>query len=95
MKDILTVAIALVAALVGLRAAYLWLLASRVPIVPFWADEPNAIAPVDPHAYQISWTVAIMDAYNKGSALNARAARWTAVATLLAMLTTVVGAIPL
>lgn len=94
MKITVTVALALLSTGVGLRAACLWLLASNVQIAPHWANDPNAIEPVDEYLSQSGWTTAIMQAYSQGADWNAKAARWTAAATLLGMATTIAGIAP-
>ncbi|MHC6051533.1 hypothetical protein ACYT84_07140 [Ralstonia solanacearum] len=94
MKIAIIVTLAALTTGVGLRAAHLWFQASKVPIVPYWANDPNAIEPVDKYLSQLSWTTAIMQAYQQGAELNARAAAWTAAATFLGMLTTLAGLVP-
>ncbi|WP_157644705.1 hypothetical protein [Burkholderia ubonensis] len=73
MKIAVIVAFALLSAGVGLRAAHLWLQASNVQIAPHWANDPNAIEPVDEYLSQSGWTTAIMQAYSHGADLNAKA----------------------
>lgn len=94
MKIAVIVTLALLSTGAGLRAAYLWLLVSNVQIAPHWAKDPNAIEPVDGYLSQLGWTTAIMQAYCQDADLNARAARWTAAATLLGMVTTIAGVAP-
>ena len=52
-----SIILAIVAFAVGLRAAHLWYRASRVQVVPMWAQD-GRIEPVDPSRAQAEWIVA-------------------------------------
>lgn len=74
----------LVAALVGWRAADLWLQASRIDMPPF--DPPLASIGDAPALHILSYSVQLnssAEAMRQSGALNAEAARWTSAAALL------------
>lgn len=73
----------------GFRAAQLWLRASAVQPDPGWTFEHPE--PVIPELSQMGWTVAILNAGRDSGALNARAARWTAAAVILAAVQSAAG----
>ena len=85
----------------GLLAAYYWFKASNIETDPGWrsgppqsaADPFKPIEPVDPSRSQEGWTMAIMNANRASSALNQKAAIWTATAVVLSALSSVFGAL--
>jgi hypothetical protein len=94
-----SIVLAVAGLIVGLRAAYFWLKASEVPIDPGWnSGEPGDMRPVQPADFEgmgilSGWNSATMTAFSASSALNARAAKWTAAAVILAGISSVVGAL--
>jgi len=87
-----SLALAILAFGAGLWAARLWLIASRVQIVPFWADG-NSIEPVLVDEGHTQWIVAVLQSAQKSGKLNGHAAIWTAVSVFLSTASTVVGAL--
>ena len=68
--------LALISLGAGLYAAYLWWLASKVPVFPAWE-----LAIVEhEEANTMSHVAGLMIAFNRSSKLNANAALWTAIA---------------
>jgi hypothetical protein len=74
-----SIALAVIAFVVGLRAAYLWYKASTVHVMPMW-DNHGHIEPVDPVRAQGQWSVATQMTIMKSGELNRRGAIWTAAA---------------
>lgn len=72
--------LAIAGAICGARSAFLWYKASRVQIVPMWAEQ-GQLEPVDPMQAQSEWIVALIQTATKSGNLNRRAAVWTAWAT--------------
>jgi hypothetical protein len=87
-----SIIIAIAAFIAGIRAAQIWNDASRVEIIPLWIRD-GRIEPVMPGQAQAEWTNAIIEAANKSSDLNRRAARWTAAAVALGTVSTLIGAL--
>lgn len=84
-----SVAAAVFAAATGLRAAWLWYRASKVTAKPDFG--PTPFPPIDPSLGQMMWTGAILEAAAASGALNAQAARWTAIAVVLAAVQSLAG----
>lgn len=88
MLKLIYCALSLLAFGVGLYAAYLWYLASKVSIAPAWDLKiPRDVIAKSPET-QVSdvvnnnimgWVTGVMVAFRKSGALNRRAALWTAV----------------
>ena len=95
MLKALTLAVGLSAAGAGWRAAFLWLKASKVQIMD--TTPHTAVSYDDSPALGILGVevsgFATQTAYSASSALNARAARWTAWAAILTGVTTILGAL--
>lgn len=72
------------------RSAWLWYRSSKVEIVPLWV-KLGQIEPVG--GSDTDWTVGILEAAQKGAAINRAAAIWTGTATALGALATVAGAL--
>jgi hypothetical protein len=91
----LGIVLALAAAVTGFRAAWHWYNSSRVYIDPGWSGPagPGPSEPVDPELQQSGWAVAILEAFEKASALNRKAALWTAWAVGLGALASIFGAL--
>ena len=87
-----SIIVAIVAFIAGLRAAQIWHRASRVEIVPMWVSDGH-MEPINQGQSQSQWTNAIIEAANKSSDLNRRAARWTAAAVALSTVSTLLGAL--
>jgi len=68
---------AILAFLIGLRAAHLWYQASKVGAHPFW-EHDGRIEPVDPTLASQHMIVALNVAAQESGALNRHAAIWTA-----------------
>ena len=66
-----------IAGITGLRAAVLWLKASKVPVEPIGGD--TADEPLN----QQGWTAGIGTSVSKSGEINALAARWTAASVLV------------
>lgn len=77
MKSI-SIALAFVTMVVGLKAAWEWYKASKVTITPDWPVEPG-----DSQLSEMGWLAATMKAINTSSDLNKTAAIWTAIAVCL------------
>lgn len=82
--------IAVLACVTGLRAAYLWWQASRIPVNPAWIVEPGETT----DSLQ-GWVAAMLEASFRSSKKNARAAVWTGVSAGLSGLTALFGAMSL
>ena len=87
---IVSIILAIIAFGAGLRAAHLWYRASRVQVVPMWAQD-GRIEPVDPSRAQAEWIVAMLETATKSGDFNRRAAQWTAAAVVLSTAATFVG----
>lgn len=87
----IAIGLASLSAIAGLVGAYLWYQASRVEIIPLWA-ELGHMEPVDPIQAQSHWLHGQMSANAKSSKLNCRAAIWTACAVVLGAASTLAGA---
>ncbi|MEJ5979476.1 hypothetical protein WG901_22675 [Novosphingobium sp. PS1R-30] len=90
----LALVVGLVAALVGWRAAHLWLQASRIAMPPI--DPPLASIDDAPELHILSYSVqlnATAEAMRQSGALNAKAARWTSVAALLTGIAAIIAAL--
>ena len=78
----------------GLWAAWLWYQSSLIVADPGWPkDQATGIpfAPVDPTLNQMGWTAALLKAGQDTAALNAKAARWTAITVVLTTVASVAG----
>jgi len=76
----------------GLWAAHLWLRASKITIPEM--ESPQASVEDGPALYAYTVMVGVFEtqsAFAQSSALNARAARWTALASALAATAAVLG----
>jgi hypothetical protein len=82
-----SVGLAIVAGLVGIKAALCWHKAATISIEP-----GVGIHSGDIHTQDIEWLGATMENIHLSSSLNRRAAIWTAIAVLLSTLSTVIGA---
>lgn len=87
-----SIILAIVAFAVGLRAAHLWYRASRVQVVPMWAQD-GRIEPVDPSRAQAEWIVAMLETATKSGDFNRRAAQWTAAAVVQSTAATLAGSV--
>jgi hypothetical protein len=76
--------------LTGLRAAQLWHRSSLVFPIPTWATG-GGIEPGDTTLAQMSELAGVVEAGTKTSALNAVAARWTAIAVVIGSTATIAG----
>ena len=85
---ILNTVLALSTLAAGLQGAGYWLKSSRVSIVPWTEQEP-----IDPYMAQMAWTVSVLKTSAEAARLNVIAARWTALATILGTMTTLVALI--
>lgn len=74
----------------GLRAAYLWWRASRLPVAPVWSVEPGEV-----EASMQGWIAALLSASSKSGAQNAAAAIWTGASVGLSGVATLLGAVNL
>lgn len=77
----------------GCVSAWLWFAASRVQIIPTWAQGTRPFEPVDQQQAQAGWTVGILQAAERGARLNARAALWSGITALLSALSVFVGSL--
>ena len=77
----------------GLKAARLWLQASKVPNVPLWATIAGLIEPADPAAAIGSEIAGLLKTGSEAAALNAAAAKWTAASVVLNGASAVLGAV--
>ncbi len=75
------VVLGLSTSLASARAAYLWWQASRIGVEPRGGERSGSH-----QMQQDAWIVALMQAYSESSALNSLAARWSAIAAILAAL---------
>ena len=87
---LVSVLLAVIAFLAGLRAAHLWYRASQVQIIPMWVSD-GRIEPVAPGQAQSEWIVAMLDTATKSGNFNRRAAKWTALAVALSTAATLAG----
>ena len=78
---------------VGVVAARLWHLSTLVEIEPTWGNDPLR-EPTDPNQSTLGWVIGGWNANQKIAALNARAARCTAVAVVLGFLAGLAGVWP-
>ncbi|MFM0041138.1 hypothetical protein [Paraburkholderia sediminicola] len=78
MKVLVIVVLTLATVITGVAAALFSLQSTRVPVVPGW-DGISTIEPVDPAQANAGWTVGLLNANNKSSDLNRKAA-WSALA---------------
>jgi hypothetical protein len=85
------------AAASGVRAAAIWLDASRVLVEPVWPKgaDGQLIEPVDPQQQQAGWISGQLRAGEESARLNAKAAGWTAVSVGLSALSALTGAVTL
>jgi hypothetical protein len=88
--QIVSFAVAAAACGTGLRAAYLWWQASRIPVVPAWHVEPG-----EAEASMQGWIAALLDASSKSGVQNASAAIWTGVSVGLSGVASLLGAVNL
>ena len=88
--QIVSLAVAAAACGTGLRAAYLWWQASRIPVVPAWYVEPG-----EAEASMQGWIAALLEASNKSGTQNAAAAVWTAWSVGLSGVASLLGAVNL
>jgi hypothetical protein len=70
----------------GIRAAWIWRKASKVPINP-------EIVPDDPVYGTMVWAESTKTTFKKAGALNAKAAAWTAASVAINALAAVVGVV--
>lgn len=80
--DHLGLVLAMLAAASGLLAAFYWLRASKVQIIPMW-EVNGRIEPVTLGSANTEWIVGLLETSAKSNGLNAIAARWTAVSVVL------------
>ncbi|WP_296615513.1 hypothetical protein [Sphingomonas sp.] len=85
--------VAIVSFVAGMRAAILWYRASKVNVAPIW-EHDGQIEPIDPTRASQHLIIATYQTMQQSSALNRRAAVWTALSvvagaasTLIAVLT--------
>ncbi|WP_369929889.1 hypothetical protein [Xanthomonas sp. NCPPB 2632] len=69
----------------GLKAAYLWWRASRIPVMPSWVVEPGETV-----ASLQGWMAATLDATHNANSKNACAAIWTAASVGLSGIATII-----
>jgi hypothetical protein len=97
--SITSIVLAVAALIVGLRAAHYWWRASKLEIDPGWnSGSPEDTRPIEPAdlqglGSQSEWVTATMATVVLSSDLNKNAAVWTAVAVVLAGVSSVVGAL--
>lgn len=77
----------LLGAIAGLVAAWYWFKASRVSF------ELDDFESVDPDIAQNDWIATILTGVTESSDLNAKAARWTAVAVVLGAIATILSVV--
>jgi hypothetical protein len=90
------IALAIGALASGLWAARQWYRSSQIQPDPNWPLDPTGtlpFEPVDQTLKQMGHTVAIYQAMQKSAALNASAARWTALSVVLGALAAIVGSL--
>lgn len=81
----------------GLMAAWRWYQSSKVQIDPGWW-QPGSGRPIEPvgeSAKAMDWSVATLKAFNEASALNKKAAVWTAASVLFAAAASLVNTVSL
>ena len=88
---LLSIAVALAACAVGLRAALIWKRASEVPVNPGWEDE--ILAPAETSDRHSGWIFGMLNASVESARLNRRAAIWTAWAVVLSVASALIGAL--
>ena len=81
---IISVAVAFLAACIGLIAAWYWLRASQIPIKSCWNTGDGELG--EEHH---DWIVNTITAMNQSAGLNKKAALWTAVSVALGAIATV------
>ena len=84
---IVSATLTVLGAAIGFIAAYYWLQASRVPIIPEWGP----IEPGDERYAHSGITAGIMKAFSESSKLNQKAALWTGVSVGLAAAAGLIG----
>lgn len=67
----------------GCVSAWLWFAASRVQIVPAWAQGASRFEPLDAGLAQAGWTAGMLQAAERGAGLNAQAALWSGLTAFL------------
>lgn len=82
------IALAVLAMISGLVAAWHWRQSAKVPVDPGWGfpGGGHAIEPVDQDASNTGWIVALIAAGNAAADLNRKAATWTAVSVAMGAL---------
>lgn len=86
------IALALLAFVCGMLAAWYWLRASRVPTDPGWGK--NGLGQPGIHSMaQDAWIMAIMQSAAESGRLNAIAARWTALTAVLTALAALIAVV--
>jgi hypothetical protein len=91
---LISIALASLALLAGLIAAWYWYRSSQVDIDPGWypANPTGPSEPVDPEQRQMDWTAAKLKAFKEVAAWNKKAALWTAGSVGLSAASAIVGA---
>jgi len=91
----LSIALAGLAGISGLIAAWRWYRSSQIPIDPGWQlpGTGGLIEPTDEASQAIGWAMATINAFNEASGLNRKAALWTAASVLLSAASAIAGAI--
>ncbi len=85
--------LALIALGIGLRASLLWLDSTKIPVVPAWPNN-GTTEPGDSELSMMGWIVGQLNANERVSKVNARAAKWTAAAVVVSGISGVLGAWP-
>jgi len=75
----------------GMRAAFVWMQASRLTPVPAWLVDEHSIEPRDQTESQAGWIIGMMGTISESGRLNMVAARWTAWTVLFSALASLTG----
>ncbi|HEV2595767.1 MAG TPA: hypothetical protein VGU01_11250 [Sphingomicrobium sp.] len=89
---LVSVILALIAFVAGMRSAWLWYGASRLQVVPMWGKD-GRIEPLIRTLAHDEWILAQLETATRSSALNRKAAAWTAATVVLTTLSTLAGAV--
>jgi len=82
------VAIAVLAFVTGMIAAWYWYRASSVPTDPGWYRDDRA-EPAIHSLTQDAWITAMLQSASESARLNGIAARWTALTVVLTVISTI------
>lgn len=84
--------IAILSFVAGMRAAILWYQASKVNVAPIW-EHDGKIEPIDPTRASQHLIIALSQTMQQSSALNRRAAVWTAWSVAAGAASALIGAL--